>query len=342
MGLPRDQRILILSLQILGMLVCQITSLTPLYDAYMSEKHDLWMAQHGRVYKNDAEKEMRFNIFKKNVKFIESFNSFENRSYKLAINKFADRTNDEFQAYKTGHRDSNDLKSHLSIKFKYENISEVPSSMDWREKGAVTEVKSQGPSCGSCWAFATIAAVEGITQLTTGKLISLSEQQLIDCNRNDATNGCKGGNKENSFDYIAKNGINTEEAYPYHEADETCIAYQESVKAATITGYEVVPPNNETALLNAVSQQPISVAIDANGDEFRFYSKGVFTGYCGTTLNHDVTIVGYGTQDGMDYWLVKNSWGNEWGVNGYMMIQRGVNATEGLCGIAMQASFPTA
>ncbi|KAL8228088.1 hypothetical protein R6Q57_015672 [Mikania cordata] len=297
--------------------------------------HDLWMVRYDRVYDNDEEKEMRLNIFKKNVEFIESFNSNQNRSYKLAVNKFADRTKDEFEAYVSGHKDPL-MKSSFSTSFRYENASEVPYSMDWREKGAVTQVKNQGV-CGSCWAFSTIAAVEGITQLTTGKLISLSEQQLIDCNRNDVSVGCKGGNKENGFEYITKNGINTENNYPYMATDEACIVTNEANKAARISGFEIVPANNETLLLNAVSQQPVSVSIDANGDEFKYYSSGVFTGYCGTKLNHDVTVVGFGTQDGIKYWLVKNSWGDGWGMNGYIMLQRDVN----LCGVAMQATFPT-
>lgn len=184
--------------------------------------------------------------------------------------------------------------------------------------------------------------MEGITQLTTGKLLSLSEQQLIDCDRNDANGGCDGGNKEMAFEYIVKNGINTEDGYPYQEADLSCNATNEAVQAARISGYEVVPMNNETALLNAVSQQPVTVSIDVNGDDFRYYSSGVFTGNCGTNLTHDVTVVGYGTHDGVKYWLAKNSWGPDWGFNGYMLIQRDVKRPEGQCGIAMQASFPTA
>ncbi|KAM0048915.1 putative fruit bromelain [Helianthus debilis subsp. tardiflorus] len=338
MGLSRE-RILILFVLILDMCLCQITSRT-LSDAYISEKHALWMTQYGRVYKTNAEREMRLDIFKKNVEFIESFNSFGNRSYTLAANQFADLTKDEFKAYVHGHKDPLGLKLPLLTSFKYENVSEVPLKLDWRKEGAVTEVKQQS-GCGSCWAFAAIAAVEGITQLKTGKLLSLSEQQLVDCNRN-GSGGCLGGYKENAFDYIAKTGINTENGYPYHATDEICNTVNQAVQAATITGYEMVPENNETALLLAVSKQPVSVSIDPTCFEFGYYSSGVLTGHCGTDLTHDVTVVGYGTHDGIKYWLVKNSWGPEWGHNGYVKIQRDADVAEGLCGIAMRASYPTA
>ncbi|KAI3796794.1 hypothetical protein L1987_39479 [Smallanthus sonchifolius] len=340
MGLSRERILIPSVLLILGICVCQITSRT-LSDAYISQKHDLWMTQYGRVYANNVEKETRLNIFKKNAELIESFNSFGNQSYKLAINQFADQTNDELKPYFNSLKDPYNSKSpHDFTSFKYQSVSEVPRSLDWREKGAVTEVKEQ-LGCGSCWAFSAIVAVEGITLLTTGKLMSLSEQQLVYCNRN-ASGGCLGGYKENAFDYIAKTGINTDNAYPYRAVDETCITTSEAVQAATITVYEMVPANNETALLMAVSKQPVSVSIDATCFEFGYYSGGVLTQHCGTNLTHDVTVVGYGIHDGLKYWLVKNSWGSDWGHNGYAMMQRDVNVPEGLCGIAMRASYPTA
>ncbi|PWA87626.1 senescence-specific cysteine protease SAG39 [Artemisia annua] len=342
MALSPDSVFVLSSLLVIVAWVSQVTSRT-LSDAYIAEKHELWMSQFGRVYNDNVEKEMRRNIFKKNVEYIESFNSLGNRSYKLGINKFSDQTNDEFKASLNGHKLSHKSKSPRPTAFRYENVSEVPDSIDWRTKGAVTEVKDQG-ACGSCWAFSAIAAVEGINQLMTGNLTSLSEQELVDCNRNEKCEGCVGGFKDNAFEYIVKNkGINSETGYPYLGADGICNTTMEAVHAAIITGHEMVPANNETALRLAVSKQPVSVAIDASSDAFMSYRSGVFTGDCGTDLDHEVAVVGYGTYiDGMKYWLVKNSWGTSWGDNGYMMMQRDINATEGLCGIAIDAAYPTA
>lgn len=299
------------------------------------------MAHHGRVYKDASEKEMRFNIFKGNFEYIHTFNSVGGRLYKLSLNKFADQTNAEFKSSRNGYKKSSHTKSGTSTSFKYENVTAVPTSMDWRKKGAVTPVKDQG-QCGCCWAFSAVAAMEGITQLSTGKLISLSEQELVDCDTSGEDQGCGGGLMDDAFDFIQHNrGLTTESNYPYQGVDGTCKTKKPS--AAKITGHEDVPSNSEKALLKAVSMQPVSVAIDAGGSDFQFYSSGVFTGECGTELDHGVTAVGYGTSDdGTKYWLVKNSWGSSWGQEGYIQMQRDVAAKEGLCGIAMEASYPSA
>ena len=198
---------------------------------------------------------------------------------------------------------------------------------------------------GSCWAFSAVAAVEGITQLKTGKLISLSEQELLDCDTSGENQGCNGGHMAKAFEFIVNNeGLTSEANYAYKGlAANACNSKKSFSHPVTINGYEDVPSDNEAALLKAVASQPVSVAIDAGSYAFQLYSGGVFTGSCGTDLNHGVTIVGYGTEcDGTKYWLVKNSWGSSWGENGYIKMERDVDAEQGLCGIAMQASYPTA
>ncbi|KAA3453112.1 ervatamin-B-like [Gossypium australe] len=312
-----------------------------IYEASVVDKHEQWMVDYSRKYESKLEKEKRLNIFKENLEYIESFNNGGNRSFKLGLNEFADMTQDEFIAAHNGYKMQDNPIMPESTSFMYENLSDVPTNFDWRDQGAVTPIKNQG-QCGCCWAFSAVAAVEGIIQIKTGKLISLSEQQLLDCSTNGGNQGCSGGWMMNAFEYISQNqGITTEESYPYQQMQETCAT--QINKVATINGYQMVPKNDEEALLKAVTNQPVSVALDGYGQSFQFYKGGVFTGDCGNDLTHAVTIVGYGTsEEGLNYWLIKNSWGETWGENGYMRIQRDVNTPGGLCGIAMKASYPIA
>jgi len=194
---------------------------------------------------------------------------------------------------------------------------------------------------GSCWAFSAVGAMEGIHQITTGYLVSLSEQELVSCDTKGEDHGCGGGYMEEAFEFVIRNGgITTEANYPYEAVDGICkVAAYPMVQ---IKGYERVPPNSENALMLAVANQPVSVSLDAENRNFMLYAGGVYTGTCGTQLNHGVTAVGYGTENGTDYWLLKNSWGIGWGDNGYVKMQRGVAAKEGLCGIAMDSSYPIA
>ncbi|GAY48661.1 hypothetical protein CUMW_113410 [Citrus unshiu] len=284
----------------------------------MLKMHEQWMAQHGLVYADEAEKQRRHKIFKDNVKYIENFNNGvgKDRGYKLAVNKFADLTNDEFRSMYADPDASSPMDANSTV-------TDVPSSMDSRENGAVTPVKDQG-DCNCCWAFSSVAAVEGITKIETGKLMSLSEQELVDCDTGSFDRGCTVGRMDTAFEFIKNNnGLTTEADYPFVGNDYgACKTTKDEndAAAATISGFKFVPANNEQALMQVVADQP----------------------ECGTDIDHGVTAIGYGaSSDGTKYWLVKNSWGTGWGEGGYVRIQREVGAQEGACGIAMMASYPT-
>ncbi|CAL0312835.1 unnamed protein product [Lupinus luteus] len=305
--------------------------------------YEEWLVKHQKVYNGLGEKDKRFQVFKDNLVFIDEHNA-QNNTYKLGLNKFADLTNEEYRAMYLGTR--NDHKRRVmnakksGHRYAYEARDRLPVHVDWRLKGAVAPIKDQG-GCGSCWAFSTVGAVEGINKIVTGKLVSLSEQELIDCDR-IYDEGCNGGLMDYAFEFIISNGgLDTEQDYPYKATDSICDPTRKNSKVATIDGYEDVPAYNEKALKKAVAHQPVSVAIEASGRAFQHYNSGVFTGKCGTDLDHGVVAVGYGTENGVDYWLVRNSWGGSWGEEGYIKIQRNVRGTSaGKCGITMQASYP--
>ncbi|XP_050370643.1 senescence-specific cysteine protease SAG12-like [Argentina anserina] len=338
---------------VLGILASQATSLASYKTiSQLADKHEQWMAKHGRKYPDSKEKERRFAIFKKNVEFVEKFNNEGNTTYTLSVNKFSDMTNEEFLRHHAGFKmragtsSTTSSEDVLSSDKSGRNTSShpIPARIDWREHGAVTPIKDQGPKCGACWAFTAVAAVEGITKIKTGKLISLSEQQLVDCDVNN--HGCEPSDIDVALEYIQHNGgITQENNYPYRGNDnKECNAKKASQHAAHITGYTTIPPGSQDLLLKAVSLQPVSVAIDIHGDAFQHFGTGVFQGPCRDDVNHAVTIIGYGTsEDGLDYWLIKNSWGLDWGDNGYMKILRSpVVAGKGdLCGLGV-AYYPTA
>jgi cathepsin L len=299
-----------------------------------------WVQQHKKSYDAD-EFFYRFNVFKANVDKIHEHN-LGGHSWKMAMNHFGDLTADEFIATHTGYKRIN--MSQFRSKNVAQNVKTVapPSAVDWRVHGAVTPIKDQG-QCGSCWAFSTTGSTEGIHFLKTGKLVSLSEQELVDCSQAEGNSGCEGGLMDFGFQYIIDNkGITSEKSYPYTAQDGTC---QSSGKTnvATINGFSDVTANSATALKSAAAIQPVSVAIEADQDGFQFYSSGVFTGTCGDALDHGVLVVGYNSTTTPHYWIVKNSWGTSWGMEGYMnMLDDATkNGGSGQCGIMSEPSVPT-
>jgi len=269
-------------------------------------------------------------IYKDNLNYINDMNS-KNLTYNLEVNFFVDI---KFNMVKFNKK--NECHNCFT-----ESTDIIPKSIDWRSKNAVTHVKNQG-QCGNCWAFSSTGSIEGAWSIKNHNLYNLSEQMLTDCSRNYGNNGCEGGLMDNAFKYIIDNGgLCTEKEYPYIGNDSICLQNQCN-NVVKIKSYTDVKPNDETILKRAVAIGPVSVAIQANVSSFRFYKSGVYQDpECGDQLDHGVLVVGYGTDQDLDYWIVKNSWSPEWGDNGYIKILRNdANSDSGMCGIASQPSFP--
>ncbi|GAB2247697.1 hypothetical protein Droror1_Dr00007579 [Drosera rotundifolia] len=289
-----------------------MTSINVVASRYLSEEISIreqfeeWMVQYGRakIFKN----------FQQNVERIEALRKL-NLGYEVGINNFSDMTQEEFEA---AYTDGGVVSDLAPTPFTFVNMS-YPDSFDWRELGAVTEVKDQG--------------------LNSGDLRSLSEQQIIDCDIYD--NGCNGGLAARVYKYASSStggkhvGIANEEEYPYLDKTGTCKGNSIGADPVTIVGgYEFVPSNSEIDLARAVAQGSVSVRVQS-GDGLQAYTGGIFKGPCGKKLNHAMTIVGYTPS----YWIVKN-WGVWWGENGYIRMRRGADGPAGLCGIAREPSYP--
>ena len=315
-----------------------VTSTTPAVICSAYPTFQQWSLENGRVYE-PTERDYRETVYYANVAKIDAHNE-GNFSWTMDVNQFADLTADEFKSSVSSKFNRSEHKNTTtSLRGLYR--VDIPSSVNWTAKGAVTPVKNQ-EQCGSCWAFSTTGSVEGAWFLANGALPSLSEQQLVDCSTAEGNQGCNGGLMDYGFEYIVKNkGITTETAYPYTATGpNACVAAGKPV-AATLKGYKDVPVNSETALETAIAQTPVSVAVEADQSVFQFYSGGVMDSACGTQLDHGVLAVGYGTLGGKDYYLVKNSWGASWGANGYILLGRGAKFNPaGQCGIQMAASYP--
>jgi len=305
-------------------------------ESYYQDKFVQYAKDFNKDYSaNGGDVEARYKAFKTNVDIIGATNGDKSKSYWLGLNEFADLTWDEFAATHLGYKQGARFGDLPKVAFP--NITDVAGSIDWVAKGAVTPVKNQ-QRCGSCWAFSTTGSVEGAYFIASGKLQSLSEEDLVQCDHN-GDQGCSGGLMDNAFTWISQNGICSESSYPYTSGTGVTGSCKTScTPVVTLTGHTDVPSKDETALKAAVSQQPVSVAIEADKSAFQLYSGGVLdNSACGTQLDHGVLIVGYGTDGGKDYWKVKNSWGASWGEQGYIRMVRNKNQ----CGIAQQPSYPT-
>merc|ERR1711976_29389 len=304
------------------------------------EHWETFKSHHNKQYA-EAEEKMRRFIWERNMREIINHNyaaDMGHHTFRLGMNEHGDLSDEEYATFLTGLR-MNENRTSDNPTFLEPEFMEMPKMVDWRKKGAVTPVKNQG-QCGSCWAFSTTGSLEGQHFRKTGKLVSLSEQNLVDCSTKWGNQGCNGGLMDNAFQYIKDNdGIDTEEAYPYNADEEPCHFKTRNV-GATDKGAVDLPAGDEHALKEAVATVgPISIAIDASHESFQLYASGVYDEpECSSTaLDHGVLVAGYGTEEGSDYWLVKNSWGPTWGREGYVYMARN---KDNQCGVASQASYP--
>ncbi|XP_014215152.1 cathepsin L1-like [Copidosoma floridanum] len=320
-----------------------------IYEVDVTDEWELYKLQYNKNYESPTEEKKRFKIFMDNRQKIVRHNKRYEQglvTFSMAMNKFGDMTVCEFSSKVNGF-----VMSRRSANFADEsegaaylepaNVGSLPDHVDWRDKGAVTPVKDQG-ECGSCWAFSATGSLEGQHFRRNGTLVSLSEQNLIDCSSKFGNMGCDGGLMDNAFKYIKYNhGLDKEQSYPYEARDDKC-RYNPANSGADDAGYVDLPSGNENKLQTAVATVgPISVAIDADHDSFMFYSKGIYyEPLCSSEfLDHGVLVVGYGTdqKSNKQFWLVKNSWGEAWGDQGYIKMSRNRHNN---CGIATSASYP--
>jgi len=291
-----------------------------------------WMQKHQKAFHHE-QFQAKYSTFKSNLDFVDAHNADNTKTFKVAMNKFGDLTNAEFARVYMGTKINVEVKEVTPV------APNAPASVDWRKQGAVTGIKNQG-QCGSCWSFSTTGSTEGCNAIAGRQLVGLSEQNLMDCSTSQGNQGCDGGLMTQAMDYIISNGgVDTESSYPYTAEDGTC-SYNAQNVGGTLKSYKNVAAGDETDLMNKNAVGPVSVAIDASHNSFQFYSSGIYyEPDCSTSqLDHGVLAVGYDTNSQGDYWIVKNSWGTDWGLSGYIWMTRNKNNN---CGIATMATLPS-
>lgn len=320
-----------------------LTLVSNVFSASIMDRFHQWVETFHFQFRDDSHFYDVYRKWASNDRFIEVSNS-QNLTYTLGHNQFSGMDTHDFREYLLSFE-----KPVFETQSVQNEITAVPKSVDWVAAGAVTPVKDQG-QCGSCWSFSSTGAVEGAYFVKYGTLVSFSEQQLVDCDtltNGGRDHGCNGGLMDNAFAWIKKNGgLCSEQDYPYVSGTtKTAGACKTTCKVngnSMVQSFVDVKPNSDDAMMSAVAQQPVSVAIEADQPAFQLYKSGVFTGACGTTLDHGVLVVGYGSDGTLDYYTVKNSWGPTWGLNGYIRLGKGesYNKGAGQCGVLMEASYP--
>ena len=295
------------------------------------------IAEHGLSYATPEEYEFRFELFIEKQAKIDAINSMEGNTFKLGHNKFSTWTDQEFKQLLGDHGNRVKAESTLPIK------PITSATVDWREKGAVNPVQDQG-RCGSCWAFSSVASMEGAWAIKNGDLPKLAEQQLVDCDKYKDNNGCNGGTKEYGFLYAETTAMENESSYPYKARDTRCkVPTGKGKGTVTMKGWNDVTPNKKDALTASIQQGPTAISLAAGNTYFQLYDGGILNAAeCPHDYHdHAVVGVGYGTENGTDYVIIRNSWGSGWGEDSYIRIANEQDG-DGICGILLAPSLPEA
>ena len=311
------------------------------FDIPVHSEFKHFISKYNKYYPTSSEYAQRFKNFVDNRQYVSDLNEVYDGHATFEMNSFSDLDVEEFSKYYAYGTSVGIAYTNTECEeFKSSGNDDYPDEFDWRDHNAVTGVKNQG-QCGSCWSFSSTGAMEGAWAIATGNLVNLSQQELMDCSWSYGDFGCHGGLMDNAFKYAIENGMCSGDQVPYLGQDELCNNMPDCDEVAYFTSCVDVTPNNELHLMEAVSTRPVSVAIEADTRVFQFYKSGILNSTsCGDNLDHGVLVVGYGMENGVKYWIVKNSWGSDWGEDGYIRIARTTSEdSEGTCGIAMTPSY---
>ncbi|XP_063786490.1 uncharacterized protein LOC134935231 [Pseudophryne corroboree] len=293
---------------------------------FFDQEWNIWKSKYGKTYANMDEELLRRQTWEDTWHKVQKHNELADQglsTYRMAMNHFADMTGKELK--KRGCLLSSELPSNVPT-YSYGTHTDLPEHVDWRDSKCVTHVKNQGSYCGSCWAFATVGVIETRLCIKNNELVDLSEQQLVDCDPVDL--GCCGGLPIFALMYVAEQGIMKTEDYQYTEKKTSCSYNMDEAMQLNISKYYLVP-GEENIASSVALEGPITVGFGVDID-FMFYSEGIFDGDCSTHPNHAIIILGYGTEhddedEDNEYWIIKNSWGEEWGEKGFGRIKRNIN-----------------